>query len=148
MSVCVCVRVSVCGVRLCAAGHRQNTAGSNFSLLLSPTSLSLSYLFHLQSLRHTVPPLTVYFSVSSHLHTQLFPLTVELLQLLLQQSRVTGRDILGQVRLHVGQFLQSDGQMLQRELSLLHNTHKHAHLSTRSDSHVQVVCEHASLFSL
>ena len=41
--------------------------------------------------------------ISSHLYTQLFPLTVELFQLLLQQSRVAGRDVLGQVRLHGGQ---------------------------------------------
>lgn len=117
----------------------------------SPQPLFLSLTCFICSPKTHSPPalcLHINFSVSSHLHTQLFPLTVELLQLLLQQSRVTGRDILGQVRLHVGQFLQSDGQMLQRELSLLHNTHKHAHLSTRSDSHVQVVCEHASLFSL
>lgn len=63
------------------------------------------------------------FLISSHLHTQLFPLTVELLQLLLQQSRVACRDVLGQVRLHGGQVSQSTGQTLQRELGLLHNTH-------------------------
>lgn len=78
------------------------------------------------SLAHSMDSISLF--ISSHLRTQLFPLTMELLQLLLQQCRVTGRNILGQVRLHGVQFPQSAVQMLQGEFSLLYNTHINTHL--------------------
>lgn len=85
-----------------------------------------------------------FFNVSSHLCTKLFPLSVELLQLLLQQRWVTGCDALGQVCLHGGQFPQSTGQMLQRELWPLHNTHTHRNFTTQSNGHVQAICSRFS----
>lgn len=78
--------------------------------------------------------------LSAHLHTQLFPLAVELLQLLLQQRWVPGCHVLGQVHLHSDQFLQSTGQKLQGELCVLHNTftqykHKDGHTSMYKQWH-------------
>lgn len=114
----------------CCSLPRNHWQGQLFppSLPLSPESLLCTctvYKLSL-SLAHFMDCLSIF--ISSHLHAQLFPLTMELLQLLLQQSRVTGRNILGQVRLHGVQFPQSTVQMLEGKLSLLHNTHINAHL--------------------
>lgn len=82
------------------------------NLSLSPPTLSSSPS---PSVPSVFPP------QCAHLRAQLFPLAVELLQLLLQQGRVAGGHVLSQVGLHGGQLPQSAGQTLQSELRLLHN---------------------------
>lgn len=106
--MCVCALPVV--QRLCPTGHHQGTAEANVPSLL----------------RHSISPSPpdpwLLPPPCTHLGAQLFPLGVELLQLLLQQGRVTGGHVLSRVGLHGGQLPQSAGRTLHSQLRLLHNT--------------------------
>lgn len=148
--MCESVCVASVVLRLCATGPRQDTAGGYFSLPFSP-SPTLILPLHLHR-PHSFPSSGLFYGLSlhffnfpSHLCTQLFPLSVKLFQLLLQQCWVAGCDALGQVRLHGGQFPQSTGQMLQRELWPLNNTHTCTETLPCSQTAMSKLCDHASL---
>lgn len=68
----------------------------------------------------------------TNLQTQLLPLTVQVLHLLLQQQDVVCDDVLGQVRLHDAQLAQALSPVLQGVLVLLHTiTHGGSHNKDR-----------------
>lgn len=79
----------------------------------------------------------------TNLQTQLLPLTVQVLHLLLQQQDVVCDDVLGQVRLHGAQLAQALSPVLQGVLVLLHTiTHRAATTKTVRDSPCSALLSH------